>query len=197
MKWVDALKVYNTGKSWCVPRKGSPEHAEVMKIMGKSKVESPAAPAAPAKMSVSKAEAIKQIKANKEKEAKVSSMAAKVKERKAMRLLKALVVARRAKKAAAAEAAAAAAPAASKQIPLVKKLTDAENNSLTRYMKSTPTDAVMIIRSDDGDVSSRNKKVLKKYYGKVDLPMPFDKTYFYHDKYRKTLIASDHSGYHG
>jgi hypothetical protein len=112
MKWVDALKVYNTGKSWCVPRKGSPEHAEVMKIMGKSKVESPAAPVAAAKMSVSKAEAVKQIKAHKEKEEKVSSMAAKVKERKAERLLKALVVARRAKKAAAAEAAAAAAPKA-------------------------------------------------------------------------------------
>jgi len=101
MKWVDALKVYNTGKSWCVPRKGSPEHAEVMKIMGKSKVESPAAPVAAAKMSVSKAEAVKQIKAHKEKEEKVSSMAAKVKERKAMRLLKTLVAVRRAKKAAA------------------------------------------------------------------------------------------------
>jgi len=104
MKWVDALKVYNTGKSWCVPRKGSPEHAEVMKIMGKSKVESPAAPIAAAKMSVSKAEAVKQIKAHKEKEGKVSSMAAKVKERKAMRLLKTLVAVRRAKKAAAPKA---------------------------------------------------------------------------------------------
>jgi hypothetical protein len=100
-------------------------------------------------------------------------------------------------KTASAAAEARLAAAAPKQIPLVKKLTDAENDSLTRYMKSTPTDAVMIIRSDDGEVSSRNKKVLKKYYGKVDLPMPFNRTYFYHDKYRKTLIAQDQSGYHG
>jgi hypothetical protein len=45
MKWVEALKQYNAGKKWSVPRKGSPEYAEVMKIMGK---EAPAAAAAPA-----------------------------------------------------------------------------------------------------------------------------------------------------
>lgn len=39
MKWVEALKIYNTGKSWCVPKKGSPEHAEVMKIMNRTKPE--------------------------------------------------------------------------------------------------------------------------------------------------------------
>ena len=444
MKWVDALKVYNTGKSWCVPRKGSPEHAEVMKIMGKSKVESPAAPVAAAKMSVSKAEAVKQIKAHKEKEGKVSSMAAKVKERKAMRLLKALVVARRAKKAAAvspndiftslwegepseknsirfksaasnadiikairdhnasyqsygftistssngsrlitpsarsyqaerafqttfnrkawvayddadgdkysaaeidkfkptpaplappktkeelfhiigayvktltpgdymtnssfrdarrsysinrepmpenvkkafdavrglkvvyqtigvhganyhiqptsneleisvetqdnwareyvyrdafdsigytlsdrneylpeqikeiykgaykkyqsrSEEASAPAPApapapASKQIPLVKNLTDAENNYLIKFMKSTPTDAVMVLSGNLSDSSPSTIKVYKKFYGKVELPLPFDRTYIYHDKSKKQLIAQKNSGYHG
>jgi hypothetical protein len=37
MKWIDALKQYNAGKSWCVPRKGTPEHAEVMKIVNRTK----------------------------------------------------------------------------------------------------------------------------------------------------------------
>ena len=39
-KWVTALKKWNQGKSkWCVPRKGSTSHKEVMDIMaGKSKV---------------------------------------------------------------------------------------------------------------------------------------------------------------
>ena len=39
MKWVEALKVWNEkkGGKWCVPRKGSPEHAEVMKIIGSEK----------------------------------------------------------------------------------------------------------------------------------------------------------------
>jgi hypothetical protein len=188
MKWVDALKVYNTGKTWCVPRKGSPEHAEVMKIMGKSKVESPAAPVAAAKMSVSKAEAVKQIKAHKEKEGKVSSMAAKVKERKAMNLLKTLVAVRRAKKAEA---------ATSKQLPLVKNLTDAENNYLIKFMKSTPTDAVMVLSGNLSDSSPSTIKVYKKFYGKVELALPFDRTYIYHDKSKKQLIARKSSGYHG
>lgn len=34
MKWIDALKAYNAKKGgWCVPKKGTPEHAEVLKIM--------------------------------------------------------------------------------------------------------------------------------------------------------------------
>jgi hypothetical protein len=33
MRWVDALKIYNAGKSWCIPRKGTPEHAAVRAIM--------------------------------------------------------------------------------------------------------------------------------------------------------------------
>ena len=35
MKWVEALKIWNQKKGgpWCVPRKGSEEHAEVMKIV--------------------------------------------------------------------------------------------------------------------------------------------------------------------
>ena len=38
MRWIDALKMYNErkGGSWCVPRKGTPEHAEVLKIMKSS-----------------------------------------------------------------------------------------------------------------------------------------------------------------
>ena len=32
--WTDALKKWNTGKSlWCVPRKGTKEYAEVMRLM--------------------------------------------------------------------------------------------------------------------------------------------------------------------
>ncbi len=34
MKWMEALKKYNAGKDkWCVPKKGSREHKEVMSIM--------------------------------------------------------------------------------------------------------------------------------------------------------------------
>lgn len=34
MKWVEALKIYNSGKGlWCIPRKGSPAYAEVLAIM--------------------------------------------------------------------------------------------------------------------------------------------------------------------
>jgi len=148
MKWVDALKVYNTGKTWCVPRKGSPEHAEVMKIMGKSKVESPAAPVAAAKMSVSKAEAVKQIKAHKEKEEKVSSMAAKVKERKAMRLLKALVVARRVKKA----AKASVTPSA-----IFTSLWEgepSENNSIRFKSAASNADIIKTIRENNASTQS-------------------------------------------
>lgn len=34
MKWTDALKIWNEGKgTWCVPKKGTDAHAEVMKIV--------------------------------------------------------------------------------------------------------------------------------------------------------------------
>ncbi len=34
MKWIEALKKFNTGKGeWCIPRKGSREHKEVLSIM--------------------------------------------------------------------------------------------------------------------------------------------------------------------
>ena len=46
MKWVEALKKYNEGKKWSVPKKGTPEYAEVLKIMGKDVPAAP--PAAPA-----------------------------------------------------------------------------------------------------------------------------------------------------
>jgi len=41
MKWTDALKVWNdrkaghVGQMWCVPKKGTREHADVMRIMRK------------------------------------------------------------------------------------------------------------------------------------------------------------------
>jgi hypothetical protein len=41
MKWTDALKIWNdrkgkhAGQMWCVPKRGTPQHAEVMKIMRK------------------------------------------------------------------------------------------------------------------------------------------------------------------
>ncbi len=35
MSWIGALKEYNTGKKWCVPKKGSAEHAEVMALVAK------------------------------------------------------------------------------------------------------------------------------------------------------------------
>jgi hypothetical protein len=36
--WISALKEYNSKKGmWCMPRKGTAEHAEVMKIMDKMK----------------------------------------------------------------------------------------------------------------------------------------------------------------
>ena len=39
MKYTDALKIYNQGKSkWCFPRKGSKDHSKVLKIQGKSSV---------------------------------------------------------------------------------------------------------------------------------------------------------------
>jgi hypothetical protein len=35
MKWIEALKQWNAGKSgWCIPRKGTKEHAEVKALMG-------------------------------------------------------------------------------------------------------------------------------------------------------------------
>lgn len=35
MKWIDALAEFNSHReAWCVPRKGTPEHAEVIRIMG-------------------------------------------------------------------------------------------------------------------------------------------------------------------
>lgn len=40
MKWLQALKVWNQGKEkWCVPRKGTKEHAEVKALMEHSKPE--------------------------------------------------------------------------------------------------------------------------------------------------------------
>ena len=36
MKYTDALKIYNKGKTkWCFPRKGSVDHGKVLKIQGK------------------------------------------------------------------------------------------------------------------------------------------------------------------
>jgi hypothetical protein len=45
MKWVEALKKYNEGKKWSIPKKGSAEYDAVKKIMGAGG-EAPAAAAA-------------------------------------------------------------------------------------------------------------------------------------------------------
>ena len=47
MKWTEALKQWNSGKDkWCIPRRGTPGHAQVMKLMGKAS-KAPKAPKAP------------------------------------------------------------------------------------------------------------------------------------------------------
>lgn len=41
MKWIEALRLWNSEHNkgtWCVPRKGTPEHAVVKALMGDSKV---------------------------------------------------------------------------------------------------------------------------------------------------------------
>ena len=46
MKWTDALKIWNNrkaghqGEMWCVPKKGTEQHADVMRIMRKDNVPS-------------------------------------------------------------------------------------------------------------------------------------------------------------
>ena len=38
MRWVDALKIWNQGKgTWCIPKKGTAAHAEVLAIMAEKK----------------------------------------------------------------------------------------------------------------------------------------------------------------
>lgn len=52
MKWVEALKKYNEGKKWSVPKKGTAEYDAVRKLMGAdapAKVEMKAEAPAPAK----------------------------------------------------------------------------------------------------------------------------------------------------
>jgi hypothetical protein len=43
MNWFSALKEYNSGKAWSVPRKGSKEYDEVKAIMNKASSEPPSA----------------------------------------------------------------------------------------------------------------------------------------------------------
>ena len=36
MRWIDALRIWNqdnNGKKWCIPRSGTPQHAQVLEIM--------------------------------------------------------------------------------------------------------------------------------------------------------------------
>jgi hypothetical protein len=54
LKWVEALKKYNEGKKYSIPKKGTPEYAEVLKIMGKDVPAAP--PAAPAAKAMDGAE---------------------------------------------------------------------------------------------------------------------------------------------
>ena len=65
--WIDSLRKFNsTRDSWCVPKKGTPEHAEVMALMGKS-------PATEAKPKAPKAKAPKAPKEAPAKKRKVRS----------------------------------------------------------------------------------------------------------------------------
>jgi len=71
--WISALKEYNEKKGmWCMPKKGTAEHAEVMKIMDKMKGSKTEPVAKPAKTSKVKAEPVAVAKTSKTKvEAKV------------------------------------------------------------------------------------------------------------------------------
>jgi hypothetical protein len=88
--WISALKEYNEKKGmWCMPKKGTAEHAEVMKIMDKmkgSKTEKPVAEK-PVKTSKVKAEPVAVAKTSKVKtevkvEAKVEAKPKKTPKRK-------------------------------------------------------------------------------------------------------------------
>lgn len=38
MTWIEALKKFNAGKkTWCIPKKGSSDYKEVIKLMGAPK----------------------------------------------------------------------------------------------------------------------------------------------------------------
>ena len=51
--WLDALKKWNSGKDmWCMPKRGTPEHAEVVALMEKKKPKT----AAPKEVGASRAE---------------------------------------------------------------------------------------------------------------------------------------------
>jgi hypothetical protein len=61
MRWVDALKIFNSEKgSWCIPKKGSSDHTRVIEIMNsnkstakpKKKIETPPTAVASSKMKV-------------------------------------------------------------------------------------------------------------------------------------------------
>jgi len=72
--WISALKEYNEKKGmWCMPKKGTAEHAEVMKIMDKMKGSKTEPVAKPAKTSKVKAEPVAVAKTPKAK-AKSSKM---------------------------------------------------------------------------------------------------------------------------
>lgn len=77
------------------------------------------------------------------------------------------------------------------KLPLVRTLTDAENAYLIKYMKYTPTDAVMVLKDDMSRASPSTLKAYRKFYSPfgVALSLPYDTTYIYHDKTNKQLSA--------
>ena len=122
MKWIEAVKIWNSSHNkgtWCMPRRGSPEHAAVKKIQGVTKHHLDEDVAPPKPKTISKEEAHRQIRANKAKpktiskeeahkqirankaafQEKVETLTKKSKQSRALRTLKALVAARRARKA--------------------------------------------------------------------------------------------------
>lgn len=74
MSWVSGLKEWNAGKgTWCIPKKGTKEHAEVMEIIKRKK-----APVPPAS----------QTKEEKDEDARVAKMRLYLAQRKAFSRLK-------------------------------------------------------------------------------------------------------------
>ena len=86
--WIQALKIYNDDKMWCIPRKGTPEHAEVKAIMAGGKA--PAAAPAPAAVPKAKTPA-KVTEPIKEVAKKSKSLAAEINKRKKTEVKEAVI----------------------------------------------------------------------------------------------------------
>ena len=101
MRWVDALKIWNGQRSgaWCVPRKGSPEHAEVKKIMEGEKSETKAGKPIKAEEPKKEEPPKKKFKTNKQKLEEIKGrLDTATKKEKVKKFLEKVLEARKAKK---------------------------------------------------------------------------------------------------